>query len=61
MKIEIDLPIYHYKLLEHISNYVGMSMKEIVESATKTHIEEFDKAMHEYIRNEVWGDSWEDS
>lgn len=57
MKIEIDIPVYHYKLLKDISNYVGMPIKDIIESTIKLHVEEFDKAMDEYIQNEFWRES----
>lgn len=56
MIIEINLSNHHYKLLEDISDYTGVSIKEIIELTTIAHIEEFDKAMKDYIENEAWGE-----
>lgn len=56
MKIEIELLPNHYKLLEDISDYTGITIKEIIESTVIAHIEEFDLEMENYIKNEVWGE-----
>ena len=60
MRIGIDLSIHHYNLLVDISNFTGMPIKEIIESTVRIHIEEFDKAMDRYLKEEVWGDSLEE-
>lgn len=55
MKIEIELPNYHYNLLVNVSDYTGMTIEDIIVSTIKVHVEEFDKAMDEYIENEfLW-------
>lgn len=56
MKIEIELSPHHYKLLKDISDFTGIPIKEIIESTIIIHIEEFDKEMENYIKNEVWGE-----